>query len=255
MKLSDQQRRWAFFLPNIFTCLNMACGFTAIMLAMKGNFFKASHFLLLGAVFDSVDGRVARLTGTQSSFGEQFDSLSDLLSFGVAPALLFYLCFLTETGRLGMIVTFLFILCGAMRLARFNANIAKISADYFQGIPIPMGAMALVGWTFFSTEFPFVKEYPKVSAAYIFIYAVLMISTFPFPAFKHSPWVQKHKRISLMLIFFVIATIWWYEPSIIIFITAYVLASFIYYLTHREKFIGIFDGSGEIDEDETSNNH
>src|SRR5690606_19468750 len=130
----------------IFTALNMACGFVAIILALKGQYYKACMLIVLGAIFDSVDGRVARLTGTQSHFGEQFDSLSDLLSFGFAPAMLFYLKFLNSGARLSLVTTFLFILCGALRLARFNANLDRVKSDYFQGLPIPGAAMALIGY-------------------------------------------------------------------------------------------------------------
>ena len=117
--------KFAFFLPNTFTAMNIGCGFVAIMFSMQGEFYKACMFIFLGAIFDSVDGRVARLTGTSSSFGEQFDSLSDLISFGMAPAIIFYNRFLIDSGRVGMVIAFLFLLCGALRLARFNANIEK----------------------------------------------------------------------------------------------------------------------------------
>ena len=108
----------------------------------------------MGALFDSVDGRVARLTGTQSSFGEQFDSLSDLISFGMAPAMIYYFKFLAGSGRPGMVVAFIFLLCGALRLARFNANIDKVSSDYFQGLPIPGAATAVIGFILLSVAFP-----------------------------------------------------------------------------------------------------
>src|SRR5687767_3072151 len=97
-------KKWAYFLPNVFTALNMGCGFMAIMWAIKGQHYKACMILVLGALFDSVDGRIARLTGTESSFGEQFDSMSDLLSFGIAPSLLFYHRFLDQFGRPGMML-------------------------------------------------------------------------------------------------------------------------------------------------------
>ena len=102
--------KFAFFLPNIFTAMNIGCGFVAIMISMNGEFYKACMFILLGAVFDSVDGRVARLTGTSSAFVEQFDSMSDLISFGLAPAIIYYNRFLSETGRLGMVIAFLYLL-------------------------------------------------------------------------------------------------------------------------------------------------
>jgi CDP-diacylglycerol--serine O-phosphatidyltransferase len=97
-KMND--KKLAFFLPNIFTAMNIGCGFVAIMLSMNGEFYKGCMFIFLGAIFDSVDGRVARLTGTSSAFGEQFDSMSDLISFGLAPAIMFYHRFLSDSGRL-----------------------------------------------------------------------------------------------------------------------------------------------------------
>ena len=152
--MSDKKfDKLVFFLPNTFTALNMGCGFVAIMYSMQGSFYKACMFLVLGAIFDSVDGRVARLTGTQSSFGEQFDSLSDLISFGIAPSLIFYNKFLTGTGRIGIVIAFLFLLCGALRLARFNANINNVSSDYFQGLPIPGAALAILSYILISLEF------------------------------------------------------------------------------------------------------
>ena len=144
----------AFFLPNSFTALNIGCGFMAIMFSIQGDFYKSCMLIILGAIFDSVDGRVARMTGTQSAFGEQFDSLSDLISFGIAPSIIFYNKFLLDSGRLGMVVSFLFLLCGALRLARFNANIDKVKSDYFQGLPIPGAAAAIIGFVLVSSEFP-----------------------------------------------------------------------------------------------------
>ena len=102
--------KFAFFLPNSFTAMNIGCGYLAMMFAIKGSFYNACIMIILGAIFDSVDGRLARMTGTQSSFGEQFDSLSDLISFGIAPAFIFYNRFLVDYGRAGMVVSFLFLL-------------------------------------------------------------------------------------------------------------------------------------------------
>ena len=131
----------------MFTALNLGCGFFSIITVQQGLFFEACVLLIIGSLFDSVDGRVARMTGTNSNFGEQFDSISDVVSFGMAPAFLIYHRFLFDHGRLGIIVCFIFCLCGSLRLARFNANINDVSSDYFQGLPIPMGALALIGYT------------------------------------------------------------------------------------------------------------
>ena len=238
-------KKLAFFLPNAFTALNIGCGFLAIIFASQGLFYRASMVILLGAIFDLVDGRVARLTGTQSSFGEQFDSLSDLISFGLAPSLIFYFRFLQDQGRLGIICTFIFLLCGALRLARFNANIEKTDPNYFQGLPIPTSALALVGFILTSSlmgEFPW-SFWPAI---YILFYGLLMISNIPFPSFKKSEWVKKRGKQVLALIFLLSVLIYTYrEVMLLVTITIYVIGSFLYYMTHLKKFEGIFDWKEE----------
>lgn len=241
-----ENRRLAYFIPNTFTALNMACGFTAILAAFNGQFYKACMFIVLGAIFDSVDGRIARMTNTQSSFGEQFDSLSDLVSFGVSPAIVFYFRFLKDTGRPGMVAAFFFILCGALRLARFNATIDKNKSDYFQGLPIPGGATAVISLIFLSINFPEIADYKPLTVGYLVFYAALMISNIPFPSFKKSEWVKKHKKQVLMIIFLIFASLFIYEEVMIpVIITFYVVASLLYYITHRKRFEGIFDWSEE----------
>lgn len=246
-----ENRRWAFFLPNTFTALNMACGFIAILHGFHGEFYKACMFIVLGAVFDSVDGRVARLTNTQSSFGEQFDSLSDLVSFGVSPAMVYYFRFLDGTGRPGMVAAFFFMLCGALRLARFNATIDKNKSDYFQGLPIPGGATAVISMVLLSIGLPEIVEYKPLTVGYLLFYAILMISNIPFPSFKKSEWVRKNKKQVLMVIFLILASLFIYEEVMIpVIITTYVFISLLYFLTHRKKFEGIFDWQEEPETEE-----
>ena len=239
-------RRWAFFLPNTFTALNMGCGFIAILHGFHGEFYKACMFIVLGALFDSVDGRVARMTNTQSSFGEQFDSLSDLVSFGVSPAMVYYFRFLSDSGRPGMVAAFFFMLCGALRLARFNANIGHVKSDYFQGLPIPGGACAVVSMILISLNIPEIVNMKPLTVGYVLFYAALMISNIPFPSFKKSEWVSKHKKQVLMLIFILIASLFIYEEIMIpIIITLYVVSTLVYFITHRKKFEGIFEWKEE----------
>lgn len=241
-----ENRRLAYFIPNTFTALNMACGFGAILFAFHGKFYQACMFIVLGAIFDSVDGRIARMTNTQSSFGEQFDSLSDLVSFGVSPAIVYYFRFLSEAGRPGMVACFFFMLCGALRLARFNANIDKNKSDYFQGLPIPGGATAVISLIFLSFTFPVLVEYKALNVVYLLFYAALMVSNIPFPSFKKSEWVKNHRKQVLMVIFLIIAALFIYEEIMIpAIITFYVVASLIYWLTHLKKFEGIFDWQDE----------
>lgn len=242
----QDSKKFAYFLPNVFTALNMACGYAGVMFAIRGNFYLASMFIFLGAVFDTVDGRVARLTGTESAFGEQFDSLSDLLSFGLAPALIFYHRFLVDTGRIGMIISFVFVLCAALRLARFNANIDSFKSDFFQGLPVPGAAISIVGFVLLSTEFKALFEYRYVGEAYLLFYSFLMISSIPFFSFKSSDWLRAHKRQLLLAICFIIVTLFiWEELIILSWMSLYVLSSLVYYIINRKKLKGIFVSNDE----------
>ena len=232
----------AFFLPNTFTALNLGCGFMAIMYSMHGEFYISCMLIIAGALFDSVDGRVARMVHAESAFGEQFDSLSDLISFGIAPAIIYYNRFLGGSGRLGMIAAFMFLLCGALRLARFNANIDKVSSDFFQGLPIPGAASAIIGFILVSLKFPtyFTNDY--LLMVYIAFYSILMISNIPFSSFKNSNSVKKHKRKILFGIFLLLASVFVYEEiMILIVMSVYVLGCLIFRITNRDKFEDIFN--------------
>lgn len=243
--MATDPKKISFFLPNTFTALNIGCGFLAIVFASQGLFYKASMVIILGAVFDLVDGRVARLTGTESPFGEQFDSLSDLVSFGLAPSLIFYFRFLQEQGRLGIVACFLFLLCGALRLARFNVNTDKVNPNYFQGLPIPMGALALVGFTLTSSMME-KFSWSFWPAFYVLFYAFLMISNIPFPSFKKSDWVKKKGKHVLAIIFVFVLLVYTYREIMLFFsIGTYTLASIIYYGTHKKKFQDVFDWDEE----------
>lgn len=239
-------KRWAYILPNTFTALNLACGFASMILTINGKYYLACMVLGLGALFDSVDGRVARLTGTQSPFGEQFDSMSDLITFGLAPVLVVYMKHLEGFGRLGMVVAFSFVLCAAMRLARFNVNIEKIHSDYFQGLPVPGAAIALGGFVLFTLEVGDHEFFKYMSIFYVFFYSTLMISNIPFPAFKKSEWLKLHKKYVLILIFAIFGALFVYGEIVIgIIITIYVIGSIVYFLTNRGRFQDIFQWEEE----------
>jgi len=142
-----------YVLPNLITTGNLFFGFFSIVKSLRGEFHWAASALLLAAVFDVLDGRVARLTKTNSEFGVQYDSLCDLVSFGLAPAFLMYQYGLNSFGRIGWIACFLFLACGALRLARFNvqSSIGKASGD-FTGLPIPMAAAVIATFVAFMTD-------------------------------------------------------------------------------------------------------
>ena len=243
-----RSKRLAFFLPNIFTALNMACGFASILLGIQGRIYEAAMILILGAIFDSVDGRVARLTGTSSSFGEQFDSLSDLISFGIAPALLVHQKYLFLYGRLGAVISFIFLLCAALRLARFNANIEKIGSAYFQGLPSPGAALAIIGAVILSTEYPIIDNFSILFLPYTAFYGVLMITTIPFYSFKDSEFIKKHRKFSLFILFMLVAfTVSYYQIMIALGMCAYILIALVYYLKNRREIMDVFGWAEESD--------
>jgi CDP-diacylglycerol--serine O-phosphatidyltransferase len=131
---------YIYILPNLMTTANLFCGFFSIILSIRGDFEKAAIAVVIAAVFDQLDGRLARLTHATSKFGAEYDSLCDLVSFCVAPSMLLYLWALMPFERIGMMAAFLFVACGALRLARFNVQAGVVEKNYFQGLPTPMAA-------------------------------------------------------------------------------------------------------------------
>lgn len=139
------RRRGIYLLPNLFTTAGLFFGFYAILSAMNGRFTIASACIFIAALLDGLDGRIARMTNTQSSFGQQYDSLSDLASFGLAPALVMYQWCLSDVGKIGGLTCFVYITTAALRLARFNVQVANVDKMFFQGLPSPAAAAVLAG--------------------------------------------------------------------------------------------------------------
>lgn len=149
---SSARRRGIYILPNLLTTAALFCGYFAIVQAMNKNFEAAAIAIFVAMLFDGLDGRVARLTGTQSEFGVQYDSLSDMVSFGVAPALLVYEWALIDLGKLGWIVSFIYCSGAALRLARFNTNVGIVDKRFFQGLPSPAAAALIAGLVWVSID-------------------------------------------------------------------------------------------------------
>src|SRR5476649_2125270 len=147
------RKRGIYLLPNIFTTLNLFAGFYAIVQAMNHEFEKSAIAIFVAMVLDSIDGRVARLTKTQSAFGAEYDSLSDMVSFGAAPALVMYEWALKGMGKLGWIAAFVYCAGTALRLARFNTNIEVVDKRWFQGMPSPAAAALVAGFVWVSDDF------------------------------------------------------------------------------------------------------
>ncbi|MBP7914102.1 MAG: CDP-diacylglycerol--serine O-phosphatidyltransferase [Vitreoscilla sp.] len=184
-----QRRKGIYALPNAITLSALFASFYAIVMAMNGRFETACIAIFAAAVLDSLDGRVARMTNTQSAFGEQMDSLADMVSFGAAPALIVYQWALKDMGKLGWIPAFVYIAGAALRLARFNVNIGVVDKRFFQGLPSPAAA-ALVMGLIWVVDDAGVKGASKVdwatwSAFFVTLYAGLtMVTNAPFYSFK-----------------------------------------------------------------------
>ncbi len=184
-----ERRRGIYLLPNLFTTAALFAGFYAIVSGMRGNFETAAIAIFVAGVLDGMDGRVARMTNTQSKFGEQYDSLADMVSFGVAPALVMFSWALGSFGKVGWAATFIYIACAALRLARFNAQIATADKNYFTGLASPAAAAVIAGtiWVC-ADEGVFGSEVPAVlsmlSAALTALIGFLMIVNIRYSSFK-----------------------------------------------------------------------
>ncbi len=151
-KIHTGRTHGLFLLPHLFTTAALFCAFLSIVQAMDGNFGISAAMIFLSMIFDGMDGRVARLTHTQSEFGVQFDSIADMTAFGVAPALVMYKFTLFSLGSLGWAACFVYCLCAGIRLARFNCNVTVVDKRFFQGLPSPAAAALLAGFVWLAVE-------------------------------------------------------------------------------------------------------
>ncbi|OQX49591.1 MAG: CDP-diacylglycerol--serine O-phosphatidyltransferase [Epsilonproteobacteria bacterium 4484_20] len=172
-----------YILPNLFTASSIFIGVISIVEASKGHFVLASWLILLALVFDGLDGRIARMTNTTSRFGVEFDSLADIISFGIAPAMLLYFFIGQEFGRFGILVSALYVIFGAIRLARFNISTAKTDPNVFIGLPIPTAAIFLSMWILLFNKYA-LEDYSIVLLFLALGVSVLMVSNFRYPSFK-----------------------------------------------------------------------
>ncbi len=198
----------------MFTLSGMLCGFYSLIQSLNGNFHRAGLFIVIAACFDALDGPVARVTKTSSSFGIELDSLSDLLSFGLAPAMLayFWSTKLVDEPRLAWLIPFVFVACGALRLARSNADLG-IKKKHFTGLPIPAAAGALVSTVMLSQQLMTQSAYtwtnllPSLMPGLVLIISFLMVSTIPYHSLKELDFRQKTPfRILVYFVFILLVT-------------------------------------------------
>lgn len=220
-----------YVLPNLLTTGNMFCGFYSMVYAMRGEFIIAAYAIVAAAVFDMLDGRVARLTQTESPFGAQYDSLSDVISFGIAPAFLLYLWALQPFGRLGWLASFSIVACAALRLARFNVQSSE-EKNYFQGLPTPMAAGIVASSVLCFNDLEVDAYHSFWILCIAFLLSITMVSQFRYRSFKDLDLRRKQPFSYLVigvLIFILIAI----RPEVMLF------ALFLSYAT-LGAFFGIF---------------
>ena len=216
-KLDNAKRKGIYLLPNLFTTGALFAGYYSIIAAIQGKFEMACLSIFIAALLDALDGRVARLTNTQSEFGEQYDSLSDLVSFGVAPSLLMFnwsLFHLTAVspvmGKIGWLAAFIYAVCGALRLARFNTQIGVIDKAYFQGLPSPAAAAVISSFVWVSVDLEIDGETLKyITLPLTVITGLLMVSRIRYYSFKTIPFKENVSFIWILLLVlvFVLLTI------------------------------------------------
>jgi CDP-diacylglycerol--serine O-phosphatidyltransferase len=207
-----------FILPNLFTSSSLFCGFFAIISSIQGRYEAAAIAIVIAAVFDGLDGRIARFTKTTSYFGVEYDSLSDLVSFGVAPAILAFLWALQPFGRLGWLAAFMYVICGALRLARFNVEKSSEVTSYFKGLPIPSAACFLSSIVLYESSINgFSESRHIISIIIIYVLSFLMVSSIRYTSFKEFN-IRNQKPfnvlVAIILIFIVIA----YKPNVLLFL-------------------------------------
>jgi len=213
---SQNVKRSIYILPNLFTSMNLFCGYYSVIASVQLRFVDAAIAILIGAVFDLLDGKIARATNTTSKFGAEYDSLADLITFGLAPALLMFLWVLETTGRYGWSAALLFTICGALRLARFNTSTS--SSSDFEGLPIPAAAAMIVSVVlfFFRLEID-PGPYKLLFLVLMFVLSFCMVSSFRYKSLKKVSFFKSMKfnrLVGLILILVFIAT----EPYILLFV-------------------------------------
>lgn len=236
-------RKGIYVLPNSFTVAALFCGFYAIVMAMNGRFDHATTAIFAAMILDGLDGRVARMTKTQSAFGEQMDSLSDMVSFGVAPALVALEWAMQGLGRWGWIASFIYCACAALRLARFNVNTSVVDKRWFQGLPSPSAAALVAGFIWLMTDEG--RNYDAYlshnAIAWIMfgitLYAgITMVTNLPYYSFKDLRARRSVPFISVVLVVLVIAIIN-IDPPLVLFglFVLYALSGFVVYARRRAK--------------------
>ena len=214
-------KRGIYLLPSVLTTFGLFAGFYSIISSINSEFTIAAISIMIAMMWDTLDGRVARLTNTQSAFGAEYDSLADLVSFGLAPALLVYEWSLYELGRFGWLAAFVYLACAALRLARFNTQVGIADKRFFQGLPSPAAAGVIASmiwlkiWTFASFDSEVISLGYYLGAAITILCGILMVSNVRYYSFKELDSKKASFRFLLLVVLSLIVLM--YKPNIILF--------------------------------------
>ena len=233
----ENLRKGVYLLPNLITAGGIFAGFYVIIASTDGHYARAAWFILLAAIFDGLDGKVARLTGTASKFGVELDSLADVISFGVAPGVLLYLWALRPFGKLGWLAAFLYVICGALRLARFNVQVSTVESKRFIGLPIPAAACIVATCVLLFYELGgtgTIKIFSMV--VLVFMLAFLMVSNIKYLSLK-DPELFKRQPFILLVVAIMLLIVIVAKPEVMLFLIgmAYLVSGPVMHYVNRRK--------------------
>ena len=212
-----QRSRGIYLLPNLFTTACLFSGFFAIVSAINGQFENAAMAIFIAMVLDGLDGRVARMTNTQSDFGAEYDSLADMVSFALAPALVIYLWALSDMGKLGWLIAFIYVACGALRLARFNTQVGVADKRFFQGLASPAAAAVLAGLVWVASDMGWSAESLAVPAFFLTLASgLLMVSNVRYRSFKDFDLKGKVPFLSILVMVLIFVSVA-LDPPVVLF--------------------------------------
>jgi len=216
--MSESKHKGIYLLPNLLTTAGLFSGFFAVVSSMNGRFEAAAVAVFVAMIFDGLDGRVARITNTQSDFGAEYDSMADMVSFGMAPALVAYNWGLSDLGKLGWFAAFIYVAGAALRLARFNTQVGIADKRFFQGLASPAAAAVVSGFVWLGVEYDINgNDIGLIVALITGLSGLLMVSNFKYNSFKEVNWNGKVPFVALLvilLVFIIVAT----EPALVLFI-------------------------------------
>ena len=213
----ESMRKGIYVLPNLFTAASLFCGFFSLLRTLQEDFYSAAVFILVSGLFDGMDGKIARYTNTTTRFGVEFDSLADVIAFGVAPGILVFAWALEPFGRLGWLAAFLFVVCGALRLARFNIQVNTVESRYFSGLPTPAAAVMIATaiLVFYKLGDTGISKHLTILIT-TYILAFLMVSTVKYYGFKDIE-LFRRKPFRWLVIAILLIIVVAYEPEYTLF--------------------------------------